>query len=111
LPSNLGRDSGREHRIARARVHPAGGELRQDQRPRRIAIRAGEIQAAQARGPAGLHQRPYDADRLADVDREMGKSLPVQLCHLLRLLVADEDGQVGCRAMPQPPTADAGGYA
>jgi hypothetical protein len=53
LGRGLGGDRRREQRIAGERIWLRAGQLGEDERPGRVAVAAGQVEAAQARRPAG----------------------------------------------------------
>ena len=76
--------------VARWRVDAAPGQLGKNQRPGWVALRLRQVDAPQARGDAGLHERADDPDGLIGVDRQVRQPQAQELGCLCRRLVPDE---------------------
>ena len=72
--------------------------LGQDPRPRRVAGRPAQVQAADARRATGQHQRPDHADRLFRVHRQVRYPVADERGEQYRVRPAGDHRQVG-----QPP--------
>jgi hypothetical protein len=104
-------DGGGEYGVAGRRRRSLSCELSRDQRPRRVTVPSGQIQAAKTRRTTGYHERTDDADRLRSRGRQVRDAFSHQLGYQARIgLISEQDevrpGPISLRAHVRSDSSD-----